>query len=133
LIVIPPSKQAGAAGKTGSQFTGDVFAYLTMPSTDGVTINTVSFTPCARTYWHSHEKGQILIVLAGQGLIQSDGGPVWVMRAGDTIWAPPGERHWHGASAGSFVTHTAISLGVTSWAEAVSDDEFNATSITRET
>ena len=98
-----------------------------------MTINTVSFTPCARTYWHSHEKGQILIVLAGRGLIQSDGGPVWVMRAGDTIWAPPGERHWHGASAGSFVIHTAISLGATSWAEAVSDDEFNATSITRET
>ena len=88
MIIIPPSKQAGAAGKTGSQFTGDVFAYLTMPSTDGVVINTVSFTPCARTHWHSHEKGQILIVLAGQGLIQSDGGPVSVIRAGDTIWAP---------------------------------------------
>jgi quercetin dioxygenase-like cupin family protein len=104
-----------------------------MPSTDGVTINTVSFTPCARTFWHSHENGQILVVLAGQGLIQSAGGPVCAIRAGDTIWAPPGERHWHGGSAGSFVTHTAISLGVTSWAEAVSDDEFNATSITRET
>ncbi len=71
MIVIPPSKQAGAAGKTGSQFTGDVFAYLTMPSTDGVTINTVNFTPCARTYWHHHENGQILIVLAGSRAISS--------------------------------------------------------------
>jgi quercetin dioxygenase-like cupin family protein len=48
------------------------------------------------------------------------------MRAGDTIWAPPGERHWHGGSPDSFVTHTAISLGVTDWSEAVTDEEFNA-------
>ncbi|HMK96157.1 MAG TPA: cupin domain-containing protein [Acidimicrobiales bacterium] len=132
MIIIPPAKQAGAAGKTGSQFTGDVSAYLTMPSTDGVTINTVSFSPCARTYWHSHEKGQIIFVLAGRGLVQAEGGPVFAMRAGDTIWAPPGERHWHGASPGSFVTHTAISLGVTSWAEPVSDDQFNAPHTTEE-
>ncbi len=126
MIIIPPHKQAGPAGKTGSQFTGAVFPHLTMPSTDGVTINTVNFTPCARTYWHSHENGQILIVLAGQGLIQSAGGPVSVMRAGDTVWAAPGEGHWHGASSDSFVTHTAISLGVTSWAGPVSEEQFNA-------
>ena len=87
--------------KAGSQFTGEVFPYLTMAATDGVTINTVNFTPCARTYWHSHEKGQILIVVAGRGLVQADGGPVCVMRAGDTVWAPPGERHWHGAAPDS--------------------------------
>jgi quercetin dioxygenase-like cupin family protein len=132
VVIVPPSKQAGEAGKSGAQFTGEVFPYLTMPSTDGVTINTVSFTPCARTYWHSHEKGQVLIVLAGRGLIQAEGGPVFVMRAGDTIWAPPGERHWHGGTATSSVTHTAISLGVTSWAEPVSDDEFNVAPITEE-
>jgi quercetin dioxygenase-like cupin family protein len=111
--------------KAGSQFTGDVFPYLTMAPTDGVTINTVNFTPCARTYWHSHEKGQILIVLAGRGLIQADGGPVFVMRAGDTVWAPPGERHWHGAGPDAFVAHIAISLGLTSWAEPVSADQYN--------
>jgi quercetin dioxygenase-like cupin family protein len=126
VIIIPPNKQAGTAGKAGSKFTGDVFPYLSMPATDGVTINTVNFTPCGRTYWHSHERGQVLIVLAGQGLIQAEDGPVFVMRAGDTIWAPPGERHWHGATPGSFVTHTAISLGVTSWALPVSDEQFNA-------
>jgi quercetin dioxygenase-like cupin family protein len=97
-----------------------------MPTTDGVTINTVNFTPCARTYWHSHEKGQILIVVAGSGLVQAEDGPVFVIRAGDSIWAPPGESHWHGASPSSFVTHIAISLGVTSWAGPVSDDQFNA-------
>jgi quercetin dioxygenase-like cupin family protein len=133
VILIPPNQQAGPAGKSGSLFTGDVFAYLTMASTDGVTINTVDFTPCARTYWHAHEDGQILIVLAGRGLIQADGGPVSVMRAGDTVWAPPGERHWHGASPDSFVVHTAISLGVTSWAEPVADDQYNATPTSWET
>ena len=123
MIRIPPSKHAGPAGKTGSQFTGDVYPYLTMATTDGITINTVNFTPCAWTYWHSHQQGQVLMVLAGLGLIQADGGPVFLMRAGDTVWAPPGERHWHGASTGSFVTHVAISLGVTSWGEPVSEDE----------
>ncbi len=126
MIIIPPKNHAGIAGKAGSQFTGSVFPYMTMPSTDGVTINTVNFTPCARTYWHSHENGQILLVLAGRGLIQAEGGPVRVIRAGDTIWAPPGERHWHGGSPDSFMTHTAISLGVTAWAEEVTDDQFNA-------
>jgi quercetin dioxygenase-like cupin family protein len=126
MIIIPPKEHAGIAGKAGSQFTGSVYPYLTMPTTDGVTINTVNFTPCARTFWHSHEAGQILIVLAGRGLIQADKGPVRVIRAGDTVWAPPGERHWHGGSPDSYMTHTAISLGVTAWAEEVSDDQFNA-------
>lgn len=126
MIIIPPRGQAGTSGKPGSQFTGDVFPYLTLPSTDGVTVNTVNFTPCARTYWHSHERGQILVVLAGRGLIQAAGGPVRVLRAGDTVWAPPGERHWHGGSADAYLTHVAISLGVTSWAEEVTDEEYSA-------
>lgn len=125
MKIIPPVLHEGTAGKPGSQFTGAVFPYVTMPSTDGITINTVNFTPCARTYWHSHEKGQILIVLAGCGLIQAEGGPVRILRAGDTVWAPPGERHWHGGGADSYMTHTAISLGMTSWAEEVTDEQYN--------
>ncbi|PJK23834.1 cupin [Mycobacterium goodii] len=97
-----------------------------MPATDGVTINTVNFTPGARTHWHSHEHGQILQVLAGRGLIQADGGPVHVLRAGDTVWSPPGERHWHGAAPDSYLVHTAISLGTTAWETAVTDDEYTA-------
>jgi quercetin dioxygenase-like cupin family protein len=124
MIIIPPTKQAGIAGKPGSQFTGAVYPYATMLATDGVIINTVNFTPSARTFWHHHEGGQILFVLAGRGLIQAEGGPVQVIRAGDTIWAPPGERHWHGGSPDSFMTHTAISLGTTVWAEEVNDEQF---------
>lgn len=126
MIIISPSEQAGVAGKPGSQFSGSVYPYLTLPSSDGVTINTVNFTPCARTYWHRHEHGQILVVLAGRGLIQADGEPVRVLRAGDTVWAPPGERHWHGGSVDSYLVHTAISLGVTSWEEELSDEAYEA-------
>jgi quercetin dioxygenase-like cupin family protein len=124
VIVTRPQRQAGTAGKPGSQFTGAAYPYLTMPATDGVTINTVDFTPGARTHWHHHTDGQILQVLAGRGLVQSEGGPVVVLRAGDTVWVPPGERHWHGAAPDSFMVHTAISLGPTHWAEPVADEVY---------
>ena len=126
MIIIPPRKAAGTAGKPGSQFTGDAFPYVTMPATDGVTINTVDFTPGARTHWHHHENGQILQVLAGRGLVQSAGGPVRIIRAGDTVWVPPGETHWHGAAPDSFLVHTAISLGTTTWADEVSETDYTA-------
>ena len=126
MIIVSPAEQAGTAGKRGSQFTGDAYPYVTLPSTDGVVINTVTFTPGARTFWHSHERGQILVVLAGRGLIRAEGGPVRVLRAGDTVWTPPGESHWHGAAADSYLVHTAISLGATDWAEAVTDAEYAA-------
>ncbi|MBK1788018.1 cupin domain-containing protein [Prauserella cavernicola] len=127
MIHISPRQQAGTAGKAGSQFTGAAFPYMTMAATDGVVINTVDFTPGARTYWHSHEHGQILQVLAGRGLAQSEGGPVVVLRVGDTVWVPPGERHWHGAAPDSFMVHTAISLGETAWDVPVAEDEYRAT------
>lgn len=124
MIVTHPTTQAGTAGKPGSQFTGNAYPYLTMAATDGVTINTVDFTPGARTFWHHHQDGQVLQVLAGRGLVQSEGGPVVVLRAGDTVWVPPGERHWHGAAPDSFMVHTAISLGPTHWAEPVTDEAY---------
>jgi quercetin dioxygenase-like cupin family protein len=102
--------------------TGQVWFDQVLPATDGTTIATVFFAPGARTYWHRHEKGQILQVLAGRGLICPAGETPQVIQAGDTVWVPPGERHWHGATADSFMTHTAISLGETRWAEEVADD-----------
>jgi quercetin dioxygenase-like cupin family protein len=124
MIVINPDQQAGPTGKQGAQFTGPAFPYLTMPSTDGVAINTVDFAPGARTFWHSHENGQILQVLAGRGLVGAQDGPVHMIRTGDTVWSPPGESHWHGAAPDSYLVHTAISLGVTTWADAVTDVEY---------
>ncbi len=126
MIIISPADQAGTAGKPGSKFTGIAYPYVTMAATDGVTINTVNFTPGARTHWHHHENGQILQVLAGRGLVQSLGEPVRVLRAGDTVWVPPGETHWHGAAPDSFMIHTAISLGVTHWADPVPEADYSA-------
>lgn len=126
MIIVRPEEQVGASGKVGSQFTGQVHPYLTLPSTDGIVINTVSFNPGARTYWHSHERGQILFVLSGRGLVQSEGGPIEMLRQGDTVWVPAGERHWHGADHGSAMTHTAVSLGATLWEDPVTDEEYSA-------
>lgn len=107
-------------------FTGDAWASPEMPSTDGTTIATVFFTPGGHTYWHSHERGQVLIVLAGVGLICSWGEAPREIRAGDIVWVPPGERHWHGASVKTAMSHTAISLGKTSWEHEVDDAEYTA-------
>ena len=69
----------------------------------------VTFEPGARTAWHTHPLGQALIVTAGCGWAQTDGGPVETIRAGDTVWFAPGERHWHGATAQTGMTHIAMS------------------------
>lgn len=126
MKLIHGTHQHGTGIKSGSQFTGTVHSYLTMPSTDSVVINTVNFTPGARTYWHQHEHGQILQVLAGEGVVCTDADGIRRLRAGDTVWCPPGERHWHGAAPDSFMVHTAISLGQTSWADPVTQEEYEA-------
>ncbi len=68
----------------------------------------VTFEPGARTAWHTHPLGQTLIVTAGCGWAQREGGPVEEIRAGDVIWFPPGERHWHGATATTAMSHIAL-------------------------
>jgi quercetin dioxygenase-like cupin family protein len=68
----------------------------------------VTFAPGARTAWHTHPLGQTLIVTAGTGWVQTDGGPRVDIHPGDVIWFPPGEKHWHGATATTAMTHIAI-------------------------
>lgn len=99
----------------GATFDGTVWADPVLPTTDGVTINSIYFTPGAHTHWHRHERGQILQVTAGSGWVCSEGGAPQRLQAGDVVWVPPGERHWHGASTGSAMAHLAISLGATQW------------------
>ncbi len=70
--------------------------------------NLVTFEPGARTAWHTHPLGQTLIVTAGCGWVQREGGPVEEIRAGDVVWFPPGERHWHGATATTAMSHIAL-------------------------
>ena len=88
----------------------------------------VTFEPGARTAWHTHPLGQNLIVTAGCGWAQRWGGPVEEIRPGDVIWFAPGEKHWHGATATTAITHIAIQEhldGKTAdWMEQVSDEQY---------
>ncbi|WP_332695869.1 (R)-mandelonitrile lyase [Bosea sp. (in: a-proteobacteria)] len=68
----------------------------------------VTFEPGARTAWHTHPLGQTLIVTAGCGWVQREGGPVEEVRSGDVVWFPPGEKHWHGATATTAMSHIAL-------------------------
>jgi quercetin dioxygenase-like cupin family protein len=90
----------------------------------------VTFEPGARTAWHTHPLGQTLIVTAGCGLVQRRGGPIEQIRPGDVVWIPPGEEHWHGATATTAMTHIAIVEqldGKTAdWMENVSDEQYQA-------
>lgn len=128
MIVVRGARPGAGSQRRSSTFTGEVWADQILPHTDGTTIATVFFAPGARTYWHRHEHGQILLVLAGQGLICAEGEPAALLRAGDTVWVPPGERHWHGAAPATVMTHTAISLGVTEWSDEVSGAEYASAS-----
>jgi quercetin dioxygenase-like cupin family protein len=88
----------------------------------------VTFEPGARTAWHTHPLGQTLIVTAGCGWAQREGGPVEEIRPGDVVWFPPGEKHWHGASATTVMTHIAIQEKldgkVVNWMEHVTDQQY---------
>ena len=90
---------------------------------------TVRFEARARTAWHTHPLGQTLIVTAGLGLVQREGGPVEEIRPGDVIWFAPGEKHWHGASATVAMTHVAIHEALdgktVDWLEQVTDEQYS--------
>lgn len=124
MIIIPGGVPGTATEKRGATFTGEVWADPVLPRTDDVTLNTVFFPPRGRTFWHRHENGQVLHVIAGSGLVCADGETPRVLRAGDVVWAPPGELHWHGGGPGSFLTHLAVSLGTTQWEQEVTDAEY---------
>jgi quercetin dioxygenase-like cupin family protein len=90
----------------------------------------VTFEPGARTAWHSHPLGQTLIVTEGLGRVQRWGGPIEEIRPGDVIWFSPGEKHWHGATATTAMTHIAIQERLdgktVDWMEKVSDEQYQA-------
>ena len=93
-----------------------------------IVANRVAFEPGARTNWHSHPLGQTLYVVAGAGLVQKEGEAVREIRPGDVVWIPPGEKHWHGATATLGMTHIAISEALdgktVDWMEQVSEDQY---------
>ena len=87
-----------------------------------IRVLSVIFEPGARTFWHSHGAGQTLLIASGRGMVATRDGDRHVVGPGDVVWAPPGEVHWHGAAPDSFLSHTAVSLGPTSWAGEVGED-----------
>jgi quercetin dioxygenase-like cupin family protein len=88
----------------------------------------VTFEPGARTAWHTHPLGQTLIITSGCGWVQREGASIEEVRAGDIVWFPPGEKHWHGATPTTGMTHTAIQESLNSknvdWLEKVRDQQY---------
>lgn len=113
-----------------SYFTGTVWQDVVIEAPDPARVKAliVSFEPGARTHWHTHPLGQTLHVLSGAGRVQAEGGPVREIRAGDTVWIPPGEKHWHGAAPDAFMAHLAIQEALNGeqvhWLEPVTDDAY---------
>jgi quercetin dioxygenase-like cupin family protein len=114
------------------RFTGSVRVEDNFKATSPATVGgaTVTFEPGARTAWHSHPLGQTLIVTNGVGVVQMWEGPPREIRSGDTVWIPPGVKHWHGASTRSAMTHIAFSESLdgksVDWLELVTDGQYSA-------
>jgi len=89
-------------------------------------VNHIMFTPGSHTNWHRHAGGQILYVTDGQGKVRSRDGEEATISPGDTVWAPPGEEHYHGADGNRFFSHLAISFGTTEWLEPVAAEEYGS-------
>ena len=118
------SRAGTPSEKRTATFSGTVWGDSIMPVTDKVSVGSVNFAPGGRTFWHSHEQGQVLQVTSGSGFVCLDGGEPQVIRTGDTVWIAAGERHWHGASGDSFMVHTAMTLGTTTWEEEVAEEVY---------
>ena len=110
--------------KRSGTFTGDAWFEPRITEAENVGVNTVQFGPSSRTYWHSHAGGQVLVVVAGRGIIGTRDGTVIEIQAGDVIHTAPGVDHYHGALSDSFLMHEAISIGETEWLEEVADADY---------
>jgi 4-carboxymuconolactone decarboxylase len=122
-----PSRQGPAENFTGSVRVDPLFQANAPARGSG---SLVKFEPGARTVWHTHPLGQILIVTAGTGRVQRWGDPVEEIRQGDVVWIPPGQKHWHGAAPNSSMAHIAIVEQLdgkaVEWMEKVSDARYGA-------
>lgn len=129
MVVTRAGSQASSKGPvqnfSGSVRVDPLFGVHAPSTTSG---GAVTFEPGARSAWHTHPAGQVLIVTAGVGRVQQWGGPVQEIRPGDVIWTPPGVKHWHGAAPTTAVTHIAIQDAVggknVEWLEKVSDEQY---------
>src|SRR5687768_14549521 len=122
-----PSRQGPAENLTGAVRVDPLFQANAPARASG---SLVTFEPGARSAWHTHPLGQVLIVTAGLGRVQRWGDPVDEIRQGDVVWIPPGQKHWHGASPDSSMAHIAISEALdgkaVEWMEKVTDAQYGA-------
>ena len=114
-------------------FTGDVYVDTIVAAAppSRMVVAAVRFTPGARTHWHSHALGQMLQCTDGLGFVAARQGTALVLRPGETVWTPPGEEHWHGATSGRLMCHLAILQEpekgpATTWLEPVTDEQYAA-------
>ena len=130
-------KRAGSSASTkgpAGYFTGIVRIDPLFPVTAPARAagNAVTFEPGARTAWHTHPLGQVLIVTAGCGRAQREGGPIEEIRPGDVVVFAPGEKHWHGAAPTTAMTHIAVQEALdgkaVDWMEKVTDEQYQARS-----
>ncbi|MEA2930996.1 MAG: hypothetical protein QOG38_3424 [Hyphomicrobiales bacterium] len=111
-------------------FTGVVWQdpIIEAPAPARIRAGRVSFEPGARTAWHTHPLGQTLHVISGAGRVQAAGGPIQEIRAGDTVWIPPNEKHWHGAAPDTGMVHIAMQESLdgkhVEWMEYVTDEQY---------
>ncbi|MDP3899051.1 MAG: cupin domain-containing protein [Mesorhizobium sp.] len=128
---IKSNADAGSRRGNSDWFTGIVWQepIVEAPEPARVRAAMVTFEPGARTNWHTHPLGQTLHVVSGAGLAQVWGEPIRDLRAGDTVWIPPGEKHWHGAAPTVRLTHIAIHEALdgvhVDWLEKVSDEQYS--------
>ena len=131
ITVTPASARPAAAG-AASYFTGSVQVQPLFPANGPARASggSVTFEAGARSAWHTHPFGQVLIVTAGSGWVQPWGAPKQDIRLGDVVWIPPGLKHWHGATATTSMTHTAIQEGLdgrsVDWMEQVTDAQYRS-------
>ena len=131
-LAISHAPERETVGVPAANFTGTVkLEMLFVPDgPDRTSAGLVSFPPGARTHWHSHPLGQTLVVTAGVGRIQREGGPVQKLIAGDVARIPPGVKHWHGAAPDQSMSHIAIQEAhegkTADWMEPVGDEQYEA-------
>jgi quercetin dioxygenase-like cupin family protein len=123
MHLIPARSGRPTVARTDT-FTGVVHGDPVSAPGDDPLVNTVVFAPGARTHWHRHAGGQLVVATHGLGYVVRDDGHGGPIEAGQSVWTPAGELHWHGAGPESLLTHTAYSFGAVEWLDEVTDEEY---------
>jgi quercetin dioxygenase-like cupin family protein len=126
LLLLTGLIMAAFAQQPNPNFIGNITRLTETPPGQ---ITYIKFDAGARTRWHIHEKGQMILVEEGVGLEQQKGGPITELHAGETIWCPPGVAHWHGASPEKAGTQYNVTRGKITWLDQVTEEEFHGKTV----